>query len=68
MSRVTCPLLVIQTKADESVRPVSAEIIIDRTSSFRKRLVWLERSRHNSLLYDERELIHDKILEHLREL
>jgi carboxylesterase len=68
LPQVTAPLLVIQSNADESVRPVSAEIIIDRTSSFRKRLVWLERSRHNSLLYDERELIHDKVLEHLRKL
>jgi carboxylesterase len=59
-------LLVIQSKADESVRPVSAEIIKDRTSSFRKKLVWLERSRHNSLLYNERQVIHDAVLGHLR--
>jgi carboxylesterase len=63
---VTSPLLVIQSKVDESVRPVSAEIIRDGTSSFRKDLVWLERSRHNSLLYDERQIIHDAELDHLR--
>jgi esterase/lipase len=45
---------------------VSAEIIMEGTSSFRKSLLWLERSPHNSLLYDERNLIHDKVLEHLR--
>jgi carboxylesterase len=66
LADVTCPLLVIQSKADESVRPVSAEIIRDRTSSFRKNLVWLERSRHNSLLYEERDIIHDTVLDHLR--
>jgi carboxylesterase len=66
LSRVTCPLLVIQSRADESVRAVSAEIIRDRTSSFRKELVWLEHSRHNSLLYDERNTIHEAVLEHLR--
>jgi len=63
---VTVPLLVIQSRADESVRTVSAQIIMERTSSFHKELVWLERSRHNSLLYDERNVIHDKVLEHLR--
>lgn len=66
LPEVTCPLLVIQSRVDESVRPVSAEIILHRTSSFRKRLVWLERSRHNSLLDDERPIIHDRVLEHLR--
>lgn len=66
LAEVTCPLLVIQSKADQSVRPVSAEIIRDRTSSFRKNLVWLERSAHNSLLYDERQIIHDAALEHLK--
>lgn len=66
LAEVTCPLLVIQSKADESVRAVSAEIIRNRTSSFYKELVWLERSRHNSLLYGERNTIHDSVLEHLR--
>jgi carboxylesterase len=64
--QVTCPLLVIQSRIDESVRPVSAEIIMQRTSSFHKELVWLEHSRHNSLLDEERHIIHDKVLEHLR--
>jgi carboxylesterase len=65
LGKVTCPLLVIQSRVDESVRPVSAEIILDRTSSFQKELVWLERSRHNSLLDEEREIIHDTVLEHI---
>ena len=66
LAKVTAPLLVIQSRVDESVRPVSAEMIMVGTSSFRKDLLWLERSRHNSLLDDERNLIHDKVLEHLR--
>ena len=66
LPNVTAPLLVIQSKVDESVRPVSAEIIMQGTSSFRKEMVWLGRSRHNSLLDDERNLIHDKVLEHIR--
>ena len=63
---VTAPLLVVQSRVDESVRPVSAETILRGTSSFRKELIWLERSRHNSLLYDERDLIHGRVLEHIR--
>lgn len=66
LAEVTAPLLVIQSRVDESVRPVSAEIIMQRTSSFQKELLWLDRSPHNSLLYDERTIIHDKVLEHLR--
>jgi carboxylesterase len=65
LGNVTAPLLVIQSRVDESVRPVSAEIITEKTASFRKDLLWLQRSRHNSLLYDERNLIHDKVLEHI---
>lgn len=65
LAQVTCPLLVIQSRVDESVRPVSAEIIMHKTSSLQKELVWLERSPHNSLLYEERDLIHAKILEHI---
>lgn len=65
LPNVTAPLLVIQSRVDESVRPISAEIIIEKTSSFRKELVWLEKSPHNSLLYDERNLIHGRVLEHI---
>lgn len=66
LHEVTCPLLVIQSRADESVKPVSAEIITRRVSSFRKQLLWLDRSRHNSLLDRERSTIHQKILDYLR--
>jgi carboxylesterase len=66
LPQVTAPLLVIQSRVDESVRPVSAEIITKTTSSFRKELIWLERSLHNSLLYDERNIIHQEVLEHIR--
>ena len=65
LPEVTCPLLVVQSRVDESVRPASAEIIMQRTSSFDKNLMWLKRSRHNSLLDEERELIHNRVLEHV---
>jgi carboxylesterase len=66
LPQVTCPVLVIQSRVDESVRPISAEMIMSRISSFEKELLWLEHSPHNSLLYDERNAIHDRVLEHIR--
>ncbi len=64
--RVTCPALVIQSRVDETVKPVSAEIIYDGLGSVDKGLVWLEASRHVAVLDVERDVIADAILEHLR--
>jgi carboxylesterase len=65
LPQVTAPLLVIQSKVDETVRPISAEIIHDRAGSVQKRIVWLERSRHVALLDTERNVIHGEVLRHL---
>jgi carboxylesterase len=65
LDRVTAPALIIQSKTDETVRPVSAEIIFDGLGSDDRRLVWLERSRHVALLDVERDVITDAILEHV---
>lgn len=66
LHRVTCPALVIQSKADETVRPVSGEIIYEGLGSADKGLVWLDESRHVALLDDERDVIAQVILEHLQ--
>lgn len=65
LHRVTCPALIIQSKNDETVKPVSAEIIYDGIASTEKGLVWLEDSRHVAPLDKERDLISHAILEHL---
>lgn len=65
LHRVTCPTLVIQSRADEAVRPRSAEIIYDGISSVERGLVWLERSRHVATLDEERDIIAEAILDHL---
>jgi carboxylesterase len=57
--------LIIQSKTDETVKPVSAEIIYDGIGSSEKGLVWLEHSRHVALLDKERDVISQAILEHL---
>ena len=66
LSAVTAPLLVIQSKVDETVRPVSAEIIHDHAGSVSKEILWLERSRHVALLDTERNVIHERVLGHLQ--
>jgi len=64
--RVQCPALVIQSRADETVGPKSAEIIYDGVGSTTKGLVWLEQSRHVAVLDTERDVIGEAILEHLQ--
>jgi len=57
--------LVIQSKSDETVRPVSAEIIASNVAGGSK-IVWLEHSRHNALLDTERATMNEAVLDHLR--
>lgn len=66
LGQVKCPALVIQSKTDETVDPMSAEIIREGLGSSQKRVVWLERSRHAATLDEERETIHREIIHHLR--
>ena len=62
-SSVTARSLVIQSLVDETVDPRSGAHL---ARALRARLVWLERSRHNSLLDRERDVIHREVLAHLR--
>jgi carboxylesterase len=59
------PALVIQSKTDETVDPVSA-VMLAKALGPRTRVEWLERSFHNSTLGPEREHLHHLVLEHLR--
>ncbi len=62
LPRITAPAVIIQSRADETVHPDSAQILYDGLSSVDKRIVWLERSRHVALLDAERDRIHREIL------
>ena len=62
LPRITAPAVIIQSHADETVHPQSAEIIHDGLGSAQKRIVWLERSRHVALLDAERDRIHQELL------
>ena len=65
LERVTSPLLVVQSKVDETVRPESARLIRDGAGSSAKRIIWLERSRHVSTVDVERDVIHREVLAHI---
>jgi len=60
--RLRRPTLVVQSRADEAVNPVSGEILA-RALGPQSRLLWLERSRHNALLDVERDIIHAAVLD-----
>lgn len=57
--RLRRPSLVVQSRTDEIVRPVSARILARRLDA---RLLWLEQARHNAILDPARSLIQDAIV------
>lgn len=65
LDRVTCPALIIQSRTDETVRPVSAKHLYDGLGSMEKRILWLERSVHVATLDVERDRIHRAVLERI---
>lgn len=58
---VTCPTLVIQSKADDTSHPDSGRKL-RRALGAGSRLLWLEHAMHNALFDTEREAIRDAIL------
>lgn len=60
--RLRRPALVVQSRTDELVYPVSARILAAR---LRGRLAWLPRARHNALLDPSRDRLHRILLRHL---
>jgi carboxylesterase len=57
LARVRAPLLLLQSRADRVVRPLSAQLAYDAVASTEKELVWVERSGHELLLDCEREAV-----------
>ncbi len=49
LPRVRAPLLLIHSRADRIIKPISAEIIYRRAGSHDKQLCWFERSGHEML-------------------
>ncbi|KAB3539687.1 alpha/beta fold hydrolase [Alkaliphilus pronyensis] len=63
---ITCPLLVVQPMLDKHVKPVSADIIFNKTSSTYKEKLWLQNSPHACTLGPEKELLHRRILQFIK--
>lgn len=57
LPRVTCPILVIQSRDDHVVVPENGPFIIENAGSEDKRLLWLENSYHVATLDQDQELI-----------
>ncbi len=61
---LTCPLLVIQSRADETITASSAEIILQGASSQKKGVLWLEDVPHVVTITREKENIAAALAEH----
>ncbi len=57
LARVTCPLLTVQSRLDETVKPESVSIIANGVSSERKSALWLERSAHVLTIGPETDIV-----------
>lgn len=63
---VTCPVLVVQSHADATIIPKSAEIILNGVSSEQKRVLWLDDVPHVCTITHEAEHITAALTEHFR--
>lgn len=63
LNRVTQPMILLQGRLDRSIRPDSAQAIMDGISSTDRRLVWLEDSGHALLVDAQQQLVFDICLD-----
>ena len=63
---VTCPILVVQSHADETITPDSADVILRGVSSEVKRVLWLENVPHLCTISNEASRIAEIIGKHFR--
>lgn len=64
---VNCPVLVVQSHADETITPDSAEVILGGVSSGRKGVLWLEDVPHVCTITREADNIAAAIADHFRQ-
>ncbi|MCT4604725.1 MAG: alpha/beta hydrolase [Marinisporobacter sp.] len=67
LSKITSSTLIVQSYMDQTVKPISAQIIYDKINSNKKEILWLENSKHVCTLGPEREYMHEKIITFLKE-
>ncbi|HHX97191.1 MAG TPA: alpha/beta fold hydrolase [Clostridia bacterium] len=61
LAKIKIPVLVVQTKNDGLVNPISAQFLYDSIKSKRKKLVWLEKAEHLLTFSDELPLVLEEI-------
>lgn len=66
LKKIKAPALIIQSYQDQTVKPVSAEIIYKKIASEEKELLWLENSGHVCTIGEEKDLIHEKVYSFLK--
>ncbi len=57
LALIHAPVLAIQSKGDQTVRPISPRLILEGVSSREKAMLWLETSPHVCTITDERDKI-----------
>ena len=67
LPQVAAPTLVIQSHADQTVRPASGKIIYDGVGAAVRRMVWLQDSSHVATLDVERHEVAAEMARHLRD-
>ncbi len=67
LKQVTSPCLIIQSRADRTVRPESADYLYEHITSSVKRIYFLEEGKHVVTLYKEREEVYREIFKFLEE-
>jgi carboxylesterase len=66
MPRITCPMLVMQSRQDQWVSPDNGPIIVDSVRSEVKQLLWLENSGHTATLDYDRERIGQEAIKFIK--
>ncbi|MCR5176508.1 MAG: alpha/beta fold hydrolase [Anaerovibrio sp.] len=66
LPRIKCPLLVVQSHNDHTVRDRSAQYIYERSGSYDKELVWLEESGHLVSIGCDRDKVFDTVAEFIK--
>ena len=64
-SQLSCldkPILILQSRCEHTVDPVSAQLIYDGVGSKEKKLRWLERSGHSIMTDQEREFVFREVI------
>ncbi len=63
--RIDAPTLVVQSRADETVAEHNAEALVAALFRASTTIVWLDRSAHNALFFDEAPVVHERLAAHM---